>query len=129
MNTKKLVLPLLLVVLGCRDRPNPELVSPGSMLSRERICQIAEEWVRKTDHLKEEDKLAVSYDDGNREWLSFLKESEQDEPEASQFYHKMLKGRDYQAVFIGDDPPSMGGTYFLLIGRRTGEVITFAAGV
>jgi len=129
MNTKGLVLPLLLVVAGCGNHPNSDLAGTDAMLSREQILRIAEDWVRKTDHVKEGDRLVVIYDNGNEKWLSFLKESEQDEPEAARFFRKMLDGRDYQAVFTGYESLTLGGTYCVLIDRKTGEVITSAAGV
>ncbi len=129
MDAKRLVLALLLVVLGCRSHPSSEFAGNGKMPSREQIVKKAEAWVRETDNLKEEDELHINFDDGNKMWRDLFKDLEQDDPDAARVFHKKLDRRDYQSVLVGRGPHTLGGTYCLLIDRKTGEVITTMMGV
>lgn len=126
-NHTKLLLFLLVIAPGCRDHPDSG-GERGGMLPREKITQIADGHARELGSF-EGGEMRVRFDDGNTEWLGILSKLEQDDPEAAQAYHWALDKKDYQAVCVWHDPPFMGGTYWIFVDTKTGEVVMSATGL
>jgi len=127
MNAGKLILLLLLIGAGCRDHSNSS-AEPRDMLSRDQIIQIAQGRAREMGSFAD-GEMKVHFDDGNKVWLGILGELEREDAEAAEAYRRLLDKKNYQALRISHDPPSIDGTYWVFVDKMTGEVIATAVGL
>jgi len=79
-------------------------------LSKEQITVIANRVAR--DHGRNLEKMVIRYDEGNAMWKA-----------VSPAYTPDLPGQDYQAVAYFHERPTVEGGLWVLVHRKTGEVL------
>ncbi len=127
---KKLITATALIIIctGCRDGDHHRR---GIMLTKEQIIKKANEVIVAEGFSL--DTMSLIYaDPANREWEDMLTQLARTYPDPNFAigYRKLLKDRNYQAIWYIPDPKKiMAGRLCVFVDKYTGEVIGFSGGL
>ena len=123
MKLRVFTLVFVILIVGCSENKHLNSEDSNDMLTKEQIIEIANKALI-THHLNM-DKITVYYDTDNKEWTNYLRMLREEEAPAefACFEKEYLEGRNIQAIHYSLGPNIIDGAYWLLIDKKTGEII------